>query len=585
MYFSNMMKKTLLMLSLLLAAGTAFSQVVWRYGADMDAGWGDAGSIYTPYAEFPAAFAAPYAGCQLTRIRVGLQAQATNVYVYIKQTAHDAQPLYRQKIGTLEAGWNEIVLDTPFDITADGLAIGYKANFASAGGVGISREKYGDGDIVYYNSQSRWTSTGGSVALQAVVEGDALPQNELLMGRMQNQTAPYEADSVRFLGTVRNVGGNAVSNYALAYTLNGGEEQTVSMERTLDVNATDTFAIRVPASVPGQYQLRVWVKQVNGQDDAYAANNEATATLTVKDPAFQRRVVCEEFTGTWCGWCPRGMVGLELMAEQHPASFIPISIHGSGKDPLEIDSSLPYTYAPFIASMSGAPSCMVNRKMSGDPFYDIQMLYGLEQTSDAAACINTTAQWHADGTAIDLHTEFWAATDLAQADYSVAYVLTEDSLTGYSQANYYSGGSSGEFYGWEQKENPTTDFFYNDVARGIFPTYEGEEVHSGQLPAGEVVSHDFVLVLAGGDVPSPCVNRLDQLKVTALLIDRRTGYLVNACRVVPTGDYESSIASPRREAFALPGTYTLSGQRTTDSRRGLYIVVTEDGQTKKQLKH
>ena len=566
------------MLSLLLAAGTAFSQVVWRYGADMDSGWGDGGSVYTPYVEFPAVFAAPYAGCQLTHIRIGLKAQATNVYVYVKQAAHDAQPIYRQKIGTLEAGWNDIVLDTPYELTGEGLAIGYKASFTAAGGIGISKEKYSDGDIVYYNSQNRWTSTGGSIALQAVVEGDALPQNELMMARLQNMTAAFEADSVTFRGTVRNVGGNSVESYSLAYSLDGVETQMLDVACQLDVNATDSFAVDVPAMVAGQHLLRVWVALVNGQADAYSANNEATATLTVKDPAFQRRVVCEEFTGTWCGWCPRGMVGLELMKEQHPVMFIPVSIHGSGNDPLEIDAQLPYTYQPFIASMAGAPSCLVDRKLSGDPFYDIQNLYTMEQAADAAAAVSTTAQWQADGSALDVHTEYHTAADVAQADYNLAFVLTEDSLTGYSQANYYSGGGNGELYGWEKKGNPTQDFVYKDVARGIFPSFEGEQVHSGRLEGGDMQAYDYVLTL-----PATIADRA-QLKVTALLIDRHTGYIVNACRTQPSVYSETGVRVVRRVSGEQPRSYSLSGQRITNGRQGLCVEVMADGRVRKTIR-
>ena len=574
-----MLKRLSMVLSLLLLAGTAFSQVVWRYGAAIDSGWGEAGCVCTPYVEFPTTFTAPYAGCQLTTVRIGLKAQATNVYVYIKQKAQDAQPIYRQKVGTLQPGWNDVVLETPYNITGEPVAIGYKASFAADGGVGVSQEKFADGDIVYYNSQNRWTSTGASIALQALIVGDALPENELMIGQLQNQTAPYEASTVSFRSTVRNVGGNDIARYRLAYTLDGGEQQILDMEHPVAVNATDSFDISVPATVVGQHQLRVWIDQTNGAPDAYAPNNEATAILTVKDPAFQRHVVCEEYTGNWCGWCPRGMVGLELMKDYHPTSFIPVSIHGSSgsiHDPLEIDASLSYTYKPFIAEMTGAPSCMMDRKLSGDPFYDIQNLYSLEQTADALAAINTTAEWQSGGAAIVLHTEWHSAADISQADYNIAYVITEDSLTGYNQANYYSGGGNGAFYGWEQKGNPTKDYVCNDVARGIFPSYAGEEAHSGQLIANEAQAHDYVLT-----IPSNVTDKA-RVKVTTLLVDRQTGYIVNACRTTPD-DAQTGVTLPStsRNPHHAAVSYTLTGQSSASSRRGLSIEMGADGKWRK----
>ena len=62
----------------------------------------------------------------------------------------------------------------------------------------------------------------------------------------------------------------------------------------------------------------------------------------------------EEGTGTWCGWCPRGIVAFRYMAEKYPETFIGIAVHKS--DNLETNT---YSYLKF----NGYPSCYVNRNL------------------------------------------------------------------------------------------------------------------------------------------------------------------------------------------------------------------------------
>ncbi len=525
---------TYITLLLLLLAGRASSvaQVILRYGAGIDSGWGGASIVATPYVLFPKGFVAPYASSQITRVRIGLCQPATNVYLYIKNSPSDAKPLYRQKIGSLDAGWSEITLDTPFGVSgSDDIAIGYKASFAVANGVGYSKEVYSDGDFIYYNSENKWTSTGHSICIQAIVEGDNLPHDELLMGSLPSQTAPYGAESMTFTGWVRNVGANAIDGYTLRYAFDG-EENIVGVDRHVDVNATDTFSIEVPATAKGNHSLWVAVNTVNGHADAYLANDTARATLTVRDLAFRRTVVCEEYTGLWCGFCPRGLVGMELMKEAYPGQFIAISAHGG--DALEIGDSIP-NYRPFTASCSGAPMCNVDRRMTGDPYNDINNLFAMEQRADNHIAYTLTAKWNADSTAIDVQSDFYSDIDIQKCNYNVAYTVTEDSITGYLQTNYYADGN--EFYGWEKKAHYTDDVVFNDLARAVYPSYGGEPCHTEPMVAGEHYAHSYTV-----PVP-PNVRNRRNIHVIGQIIDNTTGYIANAMSRVPEGSHDAGISS------------------------------------------
>lgn len=512
---------------------TSIAQVIMRYGPEIDFGWGDASSVVTPYVTFPAEFTAPYAENNITHVKIGLSQPASNCYLYIKETPNDDTNLYRQKLGDLEAGWNDITLTTPFPIEENQqISIGYKASFASKGGVGVSSEKWAEASTIYNNSQATWTSVTGSICIQAYVEGENMPINELMVGRLYNYTAEYEETEVEFALPIRNVGVNSISRYAYELTYDNNTE-TTEIEATIEPNQSETIKFKVPTIEPGTHYVSVKIVKVNDEADFYEANNHVTFELTVKDPRFIRRIVCEEYTGTWCGWCPKGIVGLEMMKGLYPDRFIAISVHGG--DQLEIDGESDYSYSEFIKSIAGAPYCRLDRCMGGDPLYDIQNLFNIESTKESHLSYNLSAVWDEDKQQITVKSSYYTDQDINSPSWNIAYTIIEDGITGYYQTNYYAGGGNGTMDGWEEKDNPTDDVVFNDLARGIMGGYHGMELHREAINAEEVYETEHTIGLPEG------IENVDNIHVIGQVIDTETGIILNAMRVKPSESEGSGV--------------------------------------------
>lgn len=531
-----MIRNCILIFLSILAFCNVNAQVIMRYGPNIDNGWGDENSVITPYVTFSSDVVNPYAGNSITKVRIGVCAEGKNAYLYIKRKPQDNKYIYRQKLENLKAGWNDVTLDTPFIINGtDDIAIGYKASFDKEGGVGYSDEKFYEANIVYYNSKNKWTTIeNGSVCIQAIVEGDNMPENEMMINKINSQTAPYGASSVTFNAVVRNVGANEIDSYTAICSYDG-EDEVLTMNHNLPVNASDTISFEVPAIMPGTHKITITIDRVNGQPDVYTANNTAMAELLVRDEKFIKRVVCEEYTGTWCGWCPRGMVGLELMKKKYPNQFIAISIHGS--DSLEIDPEQPYSYKPFVDASTGAPSCNVDRKMTGDPYHEIQRLFEVETAGYNNIAYAVTGEWNSDSTSITLHSIYSSNINIEDPQYNIAYTITEDSITGYAQTNYYAGGLNGDMYGWENKDRNTYDVYFNDVARAIYSNYAGDPCGTDAMEAGKEYETTSTI-----PVP-PTVRNKKNIHVVGQIIDRSSGYIQNAMSIVPVaGETTDGIA-------------------------------------------
>lgn len=527
---------------------SASAQIELGYGSQPVSGWGDANSVVTPYVSFPEAYVGTYAGNSITSVSIAVMEEASNVYIYIKNRPEDQKYIYRQKVDKLSPGWNDVLLDSPFSIEEGSpIAIGYKASFAKAGGVAISDEKIYDADFVYYNSQNRWATTGGSICIKAKIEGENLPADALMLFPIKVNV--YDR-WITLSGSVMNIGNNDIDNCLLRVSIDGQTVDELSRNE-LKKGQRESYFLDVDYDDYGTHTLTIETVEVNGKPSESNAINTVSTSFTLKPSvyAFSRRIVCEEYTGTWCGFCPRGMVGLETMREKYGEHFIPIAVHGY--DPMQIDDET-ISYDAFIETVSGAPYCRINRQFGGDPYYDIQSLFDLASNLPLPLAVDLACGWNDDRSAIEATTTYLSGDDLKNPKYNIVYTITESGITSYAQTNYYSGGSKGELPGWIDKSDPTFDVVYNDVARALIGGYDGMECRYESMEAMMPYTHKISIPL-----PSNVTNP-DNIKVIAQIIDVTSGRIVNAAEAVPASSAVNEIKNSDLGISLIPGAFSVN---------------------------
>src|SRR5690606_22782994 len=84
-----------------------------------------------------------------------------------------------------------------------------------------------------------------------------------------------------------------------------------------------------------------------GSIEAYAVYDKDGETYTsetkIFDVKFTKRILIEDFTGTWCGYCPRVMYALENLANQ-TEDMVMIGIHRFQKSNPSAYGYDPFTY-------------------------------------------------------------------------------------------------------------------------------------------------------------------------------------------------------------------------------------------------
>lgn len=251
----------------------------------------------------------------------------------------------------------------------------------------------------------------------------------------------------------------------------------------------------------------------------------ATTTLSA-ETYYPRKIVMEEGTGTWCGWCVRGIETIERMRTKYPDNFIGIALHTGDK------MSNPENYSDLIARFTGVPNCFLDRNSADPKAVDLNITerYITQVKDKGRAQIIANAMFSLpDSSAITVTTTTTFGFS-GSGDWRIAYVLVEDSIGPYLQSNFYANNSSynnpsNYMYDWVGKPSQILTM-YNDVAIGIYPTLGGKE---GSLPltVTEGESHNCLFTLY---LPSNVRNR-NHIRVVTLLIDNNTGEILNADEV------------------------------------------------------
>lgn len=517
------------------------------------------GAIY-----IPAEVAQLYKGFTVSAVKYGLAAQADDVEVFVTKDLN-ADPIVTKKASVAYKGWNEVALTTPYEIDGEGFYIGYSYT-GSAVSLGMTTTfsengcwaDLGDG---WQNYATQKGESAKALAIQARITGDNLPL-DLMLYTDTHEYAVVKGEPCKLEFSVKNLCSVAVRNLQVGYSIDGGEETVCDFKTTMGSNIDKSFAIEHEGfSTTGKHSLKMRVVSINGKDDAYAPNSELVLGLNVKNSLPVQRIIVEEGTGTWCPNCPRGIVAVHKASEAFPDRFIGIAVHR--QDAMETNS-----YAEL--QFDGYPSSYINRnlKSSIDPSFDA-FKTAVNSVSEKVPVMGVEANAeYTDATKSKISVEALTTfvSEHKGIDYRLSFVLIEDGVKGYTQANNYAGGSV-EMGGFEKLGNPAA-VDMDHVARMNY-SYNGIE---GSIPA-DVEADKTLTYKTTLDMPSTIQNA-DNCDLVVLVIDAATGRIENGVKVA-LGEHTTGIRDA--EKVVVPD-FSFCGDRlNVDGFAGSVRLYTADG--------
>lgn len=336
--------------------------------------------------------------------------------------------------------------------------------------------------------------------------------------RLESTTMPLinPLHTVTVSGTATTDLDSPVTGFTIGYQIGEFSSSVDFPNVTLNPGMPYEFSIPTEVNVPAGQTVEcvMWIEH-NGERESLVEPIESHVPI----------MVAEELTGSWCGWCVRGVVAMSEMKANYPDSFIGIAVHGN--DFLEVPE-----YRSYIQSISGAtgyPSSITNRNRSlvFDPEYFPDCYdYLLADSIKAVIQVNASL--------VDGQSQIISQTRFAQNDntnrYRVSYIFVENDVyepdnENYCQHNSYAGGEAGEMAGFENLPEWIEDWHFEDVARGIVGDPTGiENSIPATIFAGTTYDHSVTAAL-----PSTILNS-GNVEVVALVLDTRTKHIVAAAK-------------------------------------------------------
>ena len=238
---------------------------------------------------------------------------------------------------------------------------------------------------------------------------------------------------------------------------------------------------------------------------------------------FRKKMLIEDYTGTWCGFCPRIAEAINLVHAQSEDA-IAVAIHRPSSNPQDANYD-PYNYnadeLENTLNAAGYPKGFLNRRTRWGYPEPNKISQAIALTQGANPKLGLALKPVINGNTITVNVSTKFGADFSNLKL-VVYVL-ENGLV-YEQHNYtsYFGGVS-----------VINDYVHNHVLRGCLTPILGEAVADTEATLYNTYSKTFT-----ADLPANISNAAN-VEFVAFIVDNE-GKVVNVRKASPgeTQDFE-----------------------------------------------
>lgn len=285
----------------------------------------------------------------------------------------------------------------------------------------------------------------------------------------------------------------AMKNQAITFGLFDNNGINTASEATFYVGGTAIAGFTFSSATDGSFEVYA----------EYVVDNETYTTPAKNFSVYtpKRKVVIEDYTGTWCGFCPA--VALAIDAAKLATNDISVvAIHETGAslpDPMHFDRVLEMKDAFGIG---GLPQARLNRKQKWlDPYNTADVLAMAGNETNLAIAIDS--KMTGVNLTVDVKVVYAGGSEVG--DKLVVY-LVESGIV-YAQTNYFDNTSG---HPLEGHGNPIPDFIHNDALRNSLSDVFGDAI--SQTSAYSEYKKQFSLAI-------PSEYNVDNLSVIVMVVN------------------------------------------------------------------
>ena len=527
-----------------------------------------------------------------------------------------------------------VKLPTPFTIPADGALVGYsydgKSSDKSIVLAGISSEAAGCFFQYDYEGERNFESLSSIVGMSSSIQigldvSDCEANDATVRANPELTTLVNTKQQYPFYITNNSAKPITQLTYSISVDGVNGAEKSLDLSSPIESMETASIPYTTAFEDDGVHSVELNISKVNGNTNINKQSSAEYSIIALEKSADRVSVV-EEQTGTWCGWCPRGHVALDLLNKQLGDKVVTLAGHfangESQVDPMNIyqldenstqaEALADYGFVAMqLSSMLGGggfPGAMFDRMVAADPYVGANTTKGkngtyeygatdlvnlLKEGNPSEADFSMTASW-ADDKNTDIKVDLTTTFNYNRFDsfpYGVAFVLSENGMTGkgatWKQLNYYSKLAG---------VNGASDFNNPDMAAWfkagsyVSTTYDNVVVQAwNPLGTAAIVDKSVTDIVKGEAIPfsttlkvnSDLIQNYNNLTLSALLVNLKSLAVVNAAKVV-LGNCAAGIEDVNSEANNnVVSRYNVNGMCINGAQKGLNIVKLANGKVVK----
>ena len=208
---------------------------------------------------------------------------------------------------------------------------------------------------------------------------------------------------------------------------------------------------------------------------------------------FEKNIMIEQFTGTWCGWCPRAIHDIRMLVNSD-SHVTHISYHLSDEFSYSHNSTL-FNFLEF----SGVPSVSADRKVK----WEGQISAITSMHIDQRLGIKLSVEGDCSGLDVTVNVKF----GMQYTEYlGLAVYLVQDSLVA-DQSNYYHDDPGSP---WFSRGEVLEDFVHEKTMIKIATDLYGNLIPKENIDIGSTYEKSFSIKQIDCD-------NIDDLKVVALV--------------------------------------------------------------------
>lgn len=522
-----------------------------------------------------------------------------------------------------------VKLPTPFTIPADGALVGYsydgKSSDKSIVLAGISSEAAGCFFQYDYEGERNFESLSSIVGMSSSIQigldvSDCEANDATVSANPELTTLVKTKQQYPFYITNNSAKPITQLTYSISVDGVNGAEKSLDLSSPIEPMETASIPYTTAFEDDGVHTVELNISKVNGNTNINK-HSSAEYSIIALEKSADRVSVVEEQTGTWCGWCPRGHVALDLLNKQLGDKVVTLAGHFANGDPMNIlgdnitsqaerfaDYGLVAMTLSSLLGGGGLPGAMFDRVVAADPYVGANTTKGkngtyeygatdlvnlLKEGNPSEADFSMTASWADDKNTdikVDLTTTF-NYNRFGSFPYGVAFVLSENGMTGkgatWKQLNYYSklAGVNGasdfnnpDMAAWFKAGSYVSTTYDNVVVQAWNPLGDAAIVDKSKtdIDKGEVIPFSTTL-----KVNSDLIQNYNNLTLSALLVNLNSLAVVNAAKVV-LGNCAAGIEDVNSEANNnVVSRYNVNGMRINGAQKGLNIVKLANGKVVK----